>query len=83
MDIFQSIVAVKLIFVLGIVNLVLGALVVATCRCVPMSAFVGRRLMRYPGYQRLYRLHCYLWPALWLSVAVHAIFAIGFLGNPF
>jgi hypothetical protein len=83
MDIFHSITAVRLFFVLGIVNLVLGVLVFSTCRCIPMSSLVAGRLAKYPVYKRFYRLHCYLWPALWLSVIVHAVFAIGFLGNPF
>lgn len=82
-DFFLSITSVRVFFVLGIVNLVLGFLILFTCRCIPMTAFIGNRLMKYRGYQRFYRVHCYLWPLLWLSVIAHAVLAIGFLGNPF
>ncbi len=73
----------KLIFSLGISNAVLMTLVFLTCRCVPMTRVIGPRLMKFGFYQRFYKVHCYLWPFLWASVIVHAIFAIGFFGNPF
>ena len=82
-DFFNSNTAVQVFFVLGIVNLVFGVLVFFSCRCIPMSAFVGRRLMKYSVYQRFYKWHCYLWPILWLSVIAHAVIATKFLGNPF
>jgi len=34
-------------------------------------------------YQRFYKMHCFLWPLLWISVIAHAVFAFGFFGNPF
>ena len=83
MDFFHSIAAVKLIFVLGIVNLVFGILIFASCRCIPMSPVIGKRLMKYSVYQHFYKLHCYLWPIFLMSVIVHSFVALKFLGNPF
>lgn len=82
MDIFQSIIASRLIFVLGIVNLVTGVLIVLTCRCMAGAKLTGG-LMKYPAYQRFFSYHCYIWWIFWASVVIHAIFAIGLLGNPF
>lgn len=82
-EFFHSITAVRILFVLGIVNGILGILVFLSCRCIPMSAFVGRRLMKYSIYQRFYKIHCYIWPVLILSVITHSVFGIKFLGNPF
>ncbi|MBM3133310.1 MAG: hypothetical protein FJZ95_09825 [Chloroflexi bacterium] len=80
---FHSLTAEKIFFSLGIVNLVFGVLVFLSCRCVPMSARIGKYVSKVPGYQRFYAFHCYLWPVLWLSVIGHSVFAIKFLGNPF
>jgi hypothetical protein len=81
MDIFHTLAAARLIFIGGIVNLVTGLLVLFTCRCLPTWK-LGSQLMRYRPYRRFYNYHCYLWGLFWLSVVVHAIFAIKFLGWP-
>jgi hypothetical protein len=52
-----------------------------SCRCIPGMGF-GRRLMKYPAYQKFFKFHCYLWWIFWPSVIVHAIFAIGLFGIP-
>ena len=80
--IFQGIIAARVIFILGITNLVTAILVLLSCRCVPGIPIVGS-LMKYSAYKRFFRHHCYYWWAFWLSVVVHAIFAIGFAGVPF
>ncbi len=82
MDIFQSEVAVRLIFVLGISNLVLSSLIFLSCRCIPGWKLTGK-LMQYGAYKRFFKFHCYLWWVFWPSVVVHAIFAIALLGAPF
>ncbi|MFC2024746.1 hypothetical protein ACFLTJ_04170 [Chloroflexota bacterium] len=79
MAIFQSLVAARVIYVLGITNLVTGLLVFFTCRCLPGSR-LGRKWMQHGRYQRFYRYHCYYWWAFWISVIVHAVFGIAFLG---
>ncbi|NQT74308.1 MAG: hypothetical protein HQ553_16320 [Chloroflexi bacterium] len=82
-EFFHSVTAWKILFVLGFVNGGLGILLFFSCRCIPMSAAIGRRFMKYGFYKRFYGLHCYLWPVLMLSVVAHSVLAYKFLGNPF
>ena len=82
MSIFQSITAVRVIYVLGILNLVSGLLVFFSCRCLPGSK-LAHGWMQKRGYQRFYRYHCYYWWIFWISVIVHAVFGLALLGNPF
>jgi hypothetical protein len=77
---FQSI-AVPVIFILGIFNVVIGLLILLSCRCIPGLKLTDG-LMRYPAYKCFYKYHCYLWWVFWPSVLVHAIFAIAFFGIP-
>jgi hypothetical protein len=82
MSIFQTILAAKAIYTLGIVNLVTGLMVFFTCRCLP-GARIGHSWMQNTQYKRFYKYHCYYWWAFWVSVVVHAIFGLGLLGNPY
>jgi hypothetical protein len=82
MDIFQTLAATKVIYAFAIIILVAGLLVFFSCRCLPGSR-IARTWMQHERYKRLYKGHCYYWWVLWISVIVHAVFAIGFLGNPF
>jgi len=82
MEIFQSTVVARLIFILGIVNILAVMLIFFSCRCVS-SGNLLRKLMKYQAYQRFFGYHCYIWWVLWLSVVIHAILAIGFFGVPF
>lgn len=81
MSIIGPLLAIRLIIVLGIVNLVTGALIFFSCRCLPGSK-LGNRLMKHQGYQRFYKYHCYIWRVFWPSVMIHAILAIIFFGWP-
>jgi hypothetical protein len=81
MDVFHSLAAARLIFILGVVNLVTGLLVYFSCRCLPGSR-IGLRLMRFGPYRSYYRYHCFVWAVFWPSVVVHAFFAIMFYGWP-
>jgi hypothetical protein len=81
MDIFNSLLAIRVIIILGIINLVTGALVFFSCRCLGGSK-LGNRLMKYRGYQRFYKYHCYIWRVFWPSVMVHAVLALVFFGWP-
>lgn len=83
MDIFLTGFGARVIFILGITNLVGGLLVALSCRCIPALSVIGGKLMQYKAYQRFYRYHCYYWLFFWVSVMVHAIFAIGRFGVPF
>jgi hypothetical protein len=83
MGILQSILALKIIFISAIVNFILLLLLSLSCRCVPMISHLGSKLMSYRHFQNFYKLHCYLWAVLWISVIVHMIFAITLIGFPF
>jgi hypothetical protein len=78
----STLVAMRVLFILGIVNLVTGLLIFFSCRCLPGSR-LGKGLMKYKWYQRFFKLHCYIWWVFWISVVVHAIFAIVYVGWPF
>jgi hypothetical protein len=81
-NIFYTTFAARLILVLGFVNLVTGFLILFTCRIVP--AFKPtRNLMQNSFYKKFFRYHPVLWWIFWVSVIVHAVFAINLLGWPF
>ncbi len=83
MDIFYTTFGARVIFVLGITNLVMGLMVALSCRCIPGLRILRGKLMQYRAYQRFYSYHCYYWWVFWASVVVHAIFALGRVGVPF
>ena len=82
MDIFHAAWTARLIFSLGIINIVTGLFVFFTCRCLP-GLTLTKPLMQYAWYKKLYKLHCYVWWIFWISVIVHAVFAIGLYAVPF
>ena len=82
MEIFQSITVARLIFILGIVNLIGAVLIFFSCRCIANGNLL-KKLMKYRGYQRFFGYHCYIWRIFWPSVVVHALLAIAFFGIPF
>ena len=77
MNIFDSLWGVRLIFILGIINITTGLLVLLSCRCIPR---ISGRLMQYAAYRRFFQYHCYIWWVFWTSVIVHASLAIGITG---
>jgi hypothetical protein len=74
--------ATRILFVLGIINLVTGLLIFFSCRCLPGSK-IGKGLMKHPWYQKFFKLHCYIWWIFWASVVIHAILAMIYIGWPF
>jgi hypothetical protein len=82
MNIFHSVFAARLILVLGLVNLVTGFLLLFSCRIIPTFKLT-KNLMQHAFYKHFYRFHVYLWWIFWISVIVHAVFAINFMGWPF
>ncbi len=82
MEIFRTIVAHQIVFVLGIVNLIMALLVLLTCRCMAGPRISGA-LMKYPVYKWLYKYHCSIWWFFWVSVIVHAVFGLTYFGVPF
>ena len=77
----STLIAIRIIFILGIINLAAGALVFLSCRCLP-GAPIGKMLMKYRWYQRYYKWHCYIWWVFWVSVAIHAVFGLVYIGWP-
>ena len=75
------VIAPRIIFFLGIVNLLTGLLVFFSCRCLPGSK-IGAALMQKPPYKSFYKWHCHLWKVFWPSVLVHTILALTFFGWP-
>ncbi len=78
----MSTVILKLIFSLGIINLITVALIFFSCRCLPTSRWAGG-LMKYSAYKHFYKYHCYIWWVLLPSVVIHAALAITLFGVPF
>jgi hypothetical protein len=74
--------ALRILFVLGIVNLVTGLAIFLTCRCLP-GAKIGKNLMKRRWFQAVFKYHCYIWWIFWASVIVHTLFAIKYIGWPF
>ena len=81
MNIFYSILATRLIVILGIINLVTGLLIFFSCRCLPGSK-LGSNQMKHQAYKSFYKYHCYIWRVFWPSVMIHATLAVIFFGWP-
>lgn len=78
----NTLLAMRLVFALGIVNALVLVALSLSCRCVAVrTPFSG--LLHNRAFARFYRLHCYFWPVLWLSVITHLAVAIWVLGVPF
>ncbi len=71
----------KIIFSLGIVNLVTVILLLASCRWLPMAR-LGKNVMKNRYYKSFYKYHSYLWYVLGVSIVIHASLAIAFYGFP-
>jgi hypothetical protein len=74
METFYS-VAPRIIFALGVVNLLTGLAIFSSCRCIPGSK-IGGRLLQYRWYKSFFKYHCHVWKVFWPSVMIHAALAI-------
>ncbi|MFH1032636.1 MAG: hypothetical protein V1767_08770 [Chloroflexota bacterium] len=72
---------IRLIFILGIINLATGILIFFSCRCLP-GWKLGKSLMKNQTYQRFFKYHCYIWAVFWPSLIIHATLALIALGWP-
>ena len=77
----DALTAIRVIFILGIINLLTGLLIFFSCRCLP-GARIGKWLMKHKWYQRYFKWHCYIWWIFWASVVVHAVFGLIYIGWP-
>ena len=78
----STLLATRIIFILGLVNSVTGLSIFFSCRCLPGSS-IGKSLMKRPRFQKFYKFHCYLWWIFWPSVVIHATLVFVYLGWPF
>jgi len=72
----------KLIFLLGIINILSIVLVFFSCRCL-MGKRLGNWLQKYPKYLKFYQKHCYFWWLFVISVFFHTLLAFLIFGSPF
>tara|TARA_Y100000310_G_scaffold324587_1_gene386609 strand:- start:42 stop:287 length:246 start_codon:yes stop_codon:yes gene_type:complete len=73
---------IKLIYILGITNILSIILVMFTCRCMGLYRLTNK-LFQYPWFQKIYSKHCWYWYIFIISVFAHTILAFKILGNPF
>jgi hypothetical protein len=79
---FHSLLAVRIVFIFSILNIVLGVLVLLSCRCIPGSSYF-RGILQNKKYLSLYKFHCWLWLIFFVPITIHAILAINVFGVPF
>lgn len=72
----------KIVFVLGLANILGIFLVFFSCRCL-VGAGMFSRLMENRWYRGFYSKHCLFWWIFLLSVAAHAILSFYVFGFPF
>ncbi len=72
---------VKLIFILGITNVISILLVFFSCRCLVGVKFV-KKMFQYEWYKKFYNWHCYYWLIFITSVLLHTTIAFLVFGNP-
>ena len=77
----NPLIVVRIVFSLGIINVISGILIFVTCRCLPGSR-IGKRWMANKYYQRFFKLHCFIWWIFWISVMIHAILVFIYIGLP-
>lgn len=72
---------IKLVFILGITNILSILLVFFSCRCLIGIKFVNK-MWQYEWYKKFYNKHCYYWWVFIISVLLHTIIAFVIFGNP-
>lgn len=79
MVLFDPVTDARLSFIFGLTNLIGLALVFLSCRCIVK---LPGRLLEHGWYRKFYGPHCYYWWFFFVSVAMHAIFALTVYGVP-
>jgi hypothetical protein len=77
-----AIIAPKIVFILGIINLLTGLTLYFSCRCIPMGKR-GKQLMQKEWFKKYYKYHCVIWKIFWPSVIIHIVLAIMVFRIPF
>lgn len=73
--------AAKISYVTGIINVVFFIFIFLSCRCTPVH--LPKKLRDSSLYKKIYNYHCYIWWFLLISLVFHVLFAIFTFGNPF
>lgn len=71
----------RITFMLGITNIIGLFLVFFSCRCL-MGSSLQKRLWQHDWYKKFYNAHCHYWKLFFISVLIHAVFAIIYFGIP-
>ena len=71
----------KLLFGLGITNILFLLMVFFSCRCIAGINFINK-MWKYEWYKKYYNYHCYYWWGFMLSVLLHATLAFILFGIP-
>jgi hypothetical protein len=82
MAFFHTIVAVRILFTAALVALASIIVIRLSCRCMSSQGALGR-LRKAAWFQWLFKRHCLLWWVFGIALAVHIVFALGFLGIPY
>ncbi len=77
-----NMVAPKIVFALGIMNLLTGLTLYFSCRCFPVGK-VGKQMMQKEWFKKFYKYHCAIWKIFWTSVIIHVALAIAVFRIPF
>ena len=72
--------AARIVFILGITNIIGLALVFISCRCI--LGWRPQALQNSKLFMAIYRRHCWYWRFFLLSVLAHTVFAFLASGNP-
>ncbi len=73
--------AAKIAYLLGWMNLIGLTLVLLSCRCI--MNIKPEKLSKSKFYVKFYQYHCYYWWFFIISVLLHALLAITAYGIPF
>ncbi len=73
--VFDFLIDINVLKLLGVANLVFLLLVFFSCRCV-MGRQVFEWLWKNPAYQKFYAYHCHLWWGFFISVLAHTLIAL-------
>lgn len=72
----------KLIYILGIINVISIILIFISCRCLAGANLV-HRMMNYAWYRKFHLWHCHYWWIFFVSVILHTLLVFYLFGNPF
>jgi hypothetical protein len=79
----DPVIGIKIVYILGITNVIGLLLVLSTCRCILMIGLLTQGLVKSKLYPIFYRYHCYFWIFFIISIILHAFVAFLTFGFPF